>query len=351
MKILYLYAEVMGYTMATIKVLTTMNAEVHVVYRDKNNKTPYSPPILDNLHLYARSRYNVNSLINLANRLKPDITVVSGWQDKDYLVVCRHLRSKGKIVVSGFDGQWHGGLKQKIAGLLGTIDYFKRYYSHAWIAGAYQFEYARRLGFKKQEIIFDLLSADTSLFDRAYKESYTIKKKCYPHRFLFVGRLEAVKGLDILLSAWNILEDRQQRHDWELHLIGSGSSKSTLKSMAGVTVKDFMQPDDLANEIIGAGCFVLPSRAEPWGVVVHEFAAAGLPLIASNVVGATPSFLIDGFNGWIFKSTSAESLAKRMYSIISCSDKKLLKMGANSRQLSTRITAETSAYNLLSLLD
>ena len=49
--------------------------------------------------------------------------------------------------------------------------------------------------------------------------------------------------------------------------------------------EDFIQPENL-EKVKNAGCFVLPSLKDNWGVVVHEFAAAGLPLIISDGVGA-----------------------------------------------------------------
>ena len=47
-----------------------------------------------------------------------------------------------------------------------------------------------------------------------------------------------------------------------------------------------MQPEDLLAFMSTGKAFVLPSTFEPWGVAVHEFAAAGYPLILSDAVGA-----------------------------------------------------------------
>ncbi len=63
-----------------------------------------------------------------------------------------------------------------------------------------------------------------------------------------------------------------------------------------------MSQDVLIKEIQKSGCFILPSIFEPWAVVIHEFACAGLPIIATEVCGATPHFVINGFNGLSIKS-------------------------------------------------
>ena len=296
MKILYLYAEVMGYTMATIRELAERGNEVHVVH----------------------------------------------WDHKQ-------LRLDGRPVVVGFDDQWHGTLKQWLAIILGRVGNFSQFYSHAWVAGLYQFEYARRLGFEKKNIVYDLYSADLRLFNQAYHDSIENKQNHYPHRFLFVGRFEPVKGLDVLLQAWQQLGVKKD--DWVLHLIGNGSLKTQLEATAGVVLKDFMQPEQLMQEVANAGCFLLPSRGEPWGVVVHEFAAAGLPLIVSDVAGAASTFLISGLNGFSFKVNDPKALANRMHQIINKTDQELHAMAISSHALSQRITPETSAGNILSVAD
>jgi glycosyltransferase involved in cell wall biosynthesis len=349
MKILYLYAEVMGYTMATISALAERGAEVHVVHWDKQKHTPYQPTKLSNVYMYNRSELTTVDIQSLADKISPAATVVSGWMDKGYLTVARKLRVKGAHVVVGFDGQWYGNARQRVAAFLGAIGYFSRYFSHAWVAGPYQYEYARRLGFKKGNIVYDLYSADLNLFNKAYLDNLESKKNNYPHRFLFVGRLESIKGLYVLLQAWKILGE--DRLDWDLHLIGSGSLNSELKDVSGLVVKDFMQPENLMREVANAGCFILPSRKEPWGVVVHEFAASGLPLILSDVVGAAKTFLISGVNGFSFEANNPEALAMRMSQIINMPDPEIRDMAANSHRLSQRTTPETSAANLLSIIN
>jgi len=347
MKILFLHAEVMGYTMATINALINSGNDVHVIHWDHKKLTPYQPPSISNLHMYPRSQMNKSAITKIVNEISPTITVVSGWMDKDYLSVVKGLRAKKSKVVVGFDDQWHGTIRQRWAALLGAFGFFNKYFSHAWVSGSYQFEYARRLGFNKKNIIFDLYSADIELFQKAYEKNVNNKHANYPRRFLFVGRFESIKGLDILLEAWEIIS--RTNHNWELHLVGNGSMKERLMKISGIIVKDFMQPDELMSEVADAGCFVLPSQGEPWGVVIHEFAAAGLPIIASNVVGAASSFIIPGMNGVLFSVDDAKSLASKMLYIMELDNSDLARMGDISNALAKRITPESSAANLISI--
>ena len=333
--------------MATIRELAERGYEVHVVHWDHKKQTPYIAPDMTNVFMYKRSELSVMQIQKLASNIAPMLTVVSGWMDIGYMSVAKQLRLEGRSVVVGFDDQWNSKLRQWLAVLLGFFGYFSRYYTHAWVAGLYQFEYARRLGFDKKNIVCDLYSADLRLFNLAYIESKEKKQFRYPHRFLFVGRFEHVKGLDVLLQAWEKLGEKKD--DWELHLIGNGSLKAQFEATAGVVIKDFMQPEQLMKEVANAGCFLLPSRFEPWGVVVHEFATAGLPLLVSDVVGAANTFLISGLNGYSFKLDDSTDLTKRMRQIINMTDQALYEMAVSSHTLSKRITPETSAANLLSI--
>jgi len=238
-------------------------------------------------------------------------------------------------------------MRQKFASALAYFGFLSLFYSHAWITGSFQFEYARRLGFDRRSIVYDLYSADLQLFNDCYIDALNKKRKNYPTRFIFVGRLEPVKGIDTLLHAWKLLGPA--RGKWELYFIGNGSLKPVIEAVDGVVIKDFMQPETLVGELAAAGCCILPSLVEPWGVVVHEFAAAGLPLIVSDSVGAATSFMISGLNGFKFSTNDSFSLKNRMLKIIDMTDSELHLMANASHLLSQRITPETSASNLLSI--
>lgn len=347
MRILFLYSEVMGYTVATIRALSASGAEVHVVRWDRKRLTPYALPEIPGTFFYERSSLDFWSLRALTERINPAITVVSGWMDNAYTLLARHLKSLGRVVVVGLDNRWDGTFKQHLASFFSPTRIIEHFYSHAWVAGVEQFEYARRLGFRKQQIVFDMYSADLSLFRSVVEAGRERRRVAYPRRFLFVGRLDPIKGLDTLVQAWRLIEDR--RFGWELQLVGHGGLRDALRSVPGIIVTDFLQPQELVSEMANAGCFVLPSRDEHWGVVVHECAATGLPLILSDAVGAGSSFLIPGMNGYRFPAGDAVALADAMTKIMSRSVEDLLEMGSGSEALASRITPETSARNLLGI--
>jgi glycosyltransferase involved in cell wall biosynthesis len=261
-------------------------------------------------------------------------------------VAAKSLRKSGIPVVTGIDDIWWKTLRQKFASII--FPFFKNFFfSHAWVTGPYQYEFAKRLGFKNSEIIHNCYSADIEIFNAAYKKSVEKKKKHYPHRFLYAGRIEFVKGIDLLIQAWN--EIKELRKDWTLCIIGSGSLYHKIASFPDVIVLDFMQPETLAKEIENSGCYILPSRFEAWALVLHEFSAAGLPIICSDICGAAPVFLIPGYNGFIFKAQDINDLKQKMLKIINSSDDHLILMSENSHKAGQRISPEITAASFMSV--
>ena len=65
MKILYLYQEVMGYTVETLKALSKRNVDVHVIHWDHKKLTPYRIPEINNVKFYKRSSFDFREMKKL----------------------------------------------------------------------------------------------------------------------------------------------------------------------------------------------------------------------------------------------------------------------------------------------
>jgi glycosyltransferase involved in cell wall biosynthesis len=121
-----------------------------------------------------------------------------------------------------------------------------------------------------------------------------------------------------------------------------------LEEQTGIENRGFVQPDTLPSLMGEAGAFVLPSREEPWGVVVEEAAAAGLPLICSDACGSAVHLLKDRYNGFLVQSDRADHLARRLVTISMLSDEDRREMGARSHELSKQYTPARWADTLIS---
>lgn len=136
-----------------------------------------------------------------------------------------------------------------------------------------------------------------------------------PLRLLFVGRIEPIKGLEYLLAACEELE--RERIDFTLAIAGNGPSSYV---------------DELRQSILAAGLqerilwigsiprkklfsiysqyhlLIVPSINEPFGMVVLEAMASGLPVVAS-CVGGIPMMIEEGVTGLMVATANPRDLA------------------------------------------
>jgi len=144
----------------------------------------------------------------------------------------------------------------------------------------------------------------------------SVARKADPFVFLWAGRLERVKGIDLLLEAAKILADKSDR-PFVIRLAGKGSCRRELEKQAkklGVNERirflGRLSRDEILKEMQAANCFVLPSWYEAFGVVLIEAMATGLPVIATASGG--PDLLVTRDNGLLIDRGEPGSLAWAM---------------------------------------
>jgi glycosyltransferase involved in cell wall biosynthesis len=168
-----------------------------------------------------------------------------------------------------------------------------------------------------------------------------------PH-FLFVGRYVVEKGIDTLLEAYRSYRE-QVTDPWGLRCAGAGPLRELLKG-SGVDDLGFVQPDELPSIMAAAAAFVLPSRFEPWGVVAHEAAASGLPLILSDACGAGVHLLRPLHNGYSVAAGSVVELVRAMVAMHGLLPSQRRNFGHASWELSKQYTPERWAAVLTECL-
>jgi glycosyltransferase involved in cell wall biosynthesis len=164
---------------------------------------------------------------------------------------------------------------------------------------------------------------------------------------LVVARLVPEKGIEDLLTA-HALHRRRCAHPIDLTFVGIGPLASRLNGLPGVRSAGFLQPSDLRYEMATATGLVLVSREEPWGVAIHEGAAAGLPLIVSNVCGAIDTF-VDATNGWIVRPRDIQGIANALDELATVTPTRWELMSRSSRTKALQITPRTWTEALLGI--
>ncbi|MBX7240265.1 MAG: glycosyltransferase family 4 protein [Bacteroidia bacterium] len=350
MKAVFLCRRLAGYMFESIQYFSQKyNIQSIVLTTPADPNAPFDIQSTREVSVLSVNSKNEQEWIQYIQAFGPDVIYMAGWAVPLYKKIVKPYVSRIPVVM-GMDAQWLGTMKQ-IAGTFASSFYVKPYCNHVWVAGNRQYEFAKRLGFKNSQILTGFYTATTTMFQSKYKPETPPYSENNLKKLVFIGRFVSVKQPEMLIEAFEALNPEVKK-DWELVMIGAGEMKEKLKSVAGkqVRILDFMQPAALTVLLCQSHAFCLPSSYEPWGVVVHESACLGLPMILSDACGAATDFLIHGYNGFMFDHTSKASLVSALSQLFSLDEKALLEMRKNSFHLSSRITLDTWAGTLNSVL-
>jgi glycosyltransferase involved in cell wall biosynthesis len=173
-------------------------------------------------------------------------------------------------------------------------------------------------------------------------------------RAIFVGRLDAVKGVPLLIEAFAAV--REAHPEARLAVVGDGPARAALEAQAAAlgiaAATEFLgyrAQDEVADLLAGADLLVLPSFAEGLPVVLMEAMASGLPVIATRVAGVA-ELVEDGVSGLLVPPGDVESLAAALRRLLA--DPALgARMGAAGRaQVEAAFDSDAEAGWLVELL-
>ena len=106
-RVLFLYTELAPYFLACLERLVhEHDVEVQLVRWRVNKEAPFQLRFGERIHVHERGEYDDKELIRLCAGFRPDIAFASGWVDKGYLAVCRHLHRTGIPTVMCSDTAW-----------------------------------------------------------------------------------------------------------------------------------------------------------------------------------------------------------------------------------------------------
>jgi len=169
---------------------------------------------------------------------------------------------------------------------------------------------------------------------------------------LFVGRLEPLKGLDVLLRAVAALENLS---NVTLNVVGgdeNSKEKSRLQSLASrmkltqtVRFIGSVSQEELPLHYNAADVCVLPSHYESFGLAALEAAACGRPVVASEV-GGLPSIVRNGSTGFLVEPKHSDSMAERLCELLG-DDMLRSRMGSAARTHAETLGWDRSADALL----
>jgi glycosyltransferase involved in cell wall biosynthesis len=258
-------------------------------------------------------------------RFRPDAVAVGGWNQPAFWLALLHCCPR-RIPLLVWIESTERDARSESRVLAFARSLMIRGAAGAFVPGRASAAYARSLGVESIETAPNAI--DSAVFERAAVDR-SGRDGC---TFLYAGRLDREKGVDVLLQAFRDVPG-------ELVIVGSGSEEDRLRALAGERV--LMEPprdrDALVELYAAADVFVLPSRSEPWGMVLNEAAVAGLPLIATEESGAAHDLIEDGVNGFLVRAGDVDALRDRLRRL---AEDPLLRetAGRRSRELAGELT-------------
>lgn len=275
----------------------------------------------------------------------PDAILVYGWSFYSHLKILYTF--KGKIPVF-FRGDSH--LLNETA----TFS-FKKLFRHIALLWVYKYidkafyvgqankAYYLRHGLRPDQLVFAPHAIDNRRFEANQPENehhaqeWRAKLGIAAHEitFMFVGKLEAIKNVNLLISAFKKLVDVNTR----LILVGTGPDEPDLKKQAAgdrrILFLGFQNQDKMPMVYRMSDVLVLPSISETWGLSVNEAFACSRPAIVSDKVGCGQDLILHQQTGWIFNLHQENGLVEALNQALQQGSAGLSRMGQQAQKLIT----------------
>lgn len=214
----------------------------------------------------------------------PDIIFVCGWSRELPPYIASSKRLAHIPMVLEMDMPWEWRLRKFAARFLLRRRLSR--FSAVFVPGKSSASYARWLGFPKERIYEGRNCINIAKFTKC-----NLSHGEESSGFLFLGRRSGEKGLDILEKAYS--EYKRLGGNWCLDC------------------PEYIEPEHVPKVMREHVCLIVPSRWEPWGVVVLEAIAAGMKVIASDKVCARYDLPVDA----VFASGNCRQLSQVMLDI------------------------------------
>lgn len=341
MRMVICWLGVSGYLAASWRALSRrpgMALKIITFDRASASSAPFNSDVvagLDCTRLDEKYLHDSAHIASLVAEHKPDAVVICGWRSRAYTNLPMKPALASVKFAMGVDTPRRDTLRQRLARFkIGRlIDRLDR----VVVAGERAWQLMRYLGTPEFKLRRGMYGIDYE----AFRPLHTLRlahPEGWPRRFLYAGRYEKVKGVDILAAAYRNYR-RQVNDPWPMTCCGSGELVGTFAGVEGMEDLGFVQPADQPAIWQRAGAFVLASRFDPWPLVVVEACAAGLPVLCTEACGSAVELVRSHYNGMTVATgdpqamTAAMRWAHEKHSALST-------MGARSVELAAAYSAE-----------
>jgi glycosyltransferase involved in cell wall biosynthesis len=266
----------------------------------------------------------------LLKYLSYDEVILGGWDRLHYWAVL--LMPFKKIALSVESSIYDIGTESSFKKTLKKI--FLSRISRVYVSGLPHKQLLESLGFKRDIIVTKGVGIINYPIGIRSSELPNI-----PSKFLFVGRVEKIKGIDYLIDAF------KQLPDCTLSIVGEGDAVEMVKnSSSNVHYLGYMPNEKLISIYQSHDMFILPSLIEPWGLVVEEAIANKIPVMVSDKVGCSIDLVSDLGLGIIFKARDVEAIVTAINALRTGNKYGLLKTNVSNYSIMEKDILQVDAY-------
>jgi len=200
-----------------------------------------------------------------------------------------------------------------------------------------------KLDIKKNKLTVIPNGVDTSEFTITSRvdffDKYLNGKNDYK-KVVFVGRLDAQKGVEYLIRAVpNVIKKYHKVH---FFILGNGNLENMLKKLAAeldilnnITFMDMIPLEMMPEFYSSADIFCLPSIHEGFPLSIAEALSIGLVIVASATEGI-PEAIVENKNGFLAKPKNISQLSEKLIKALTLNDEKLKEIQNNNMLLARK---------------
>lgn len=249
--------------------------------------------ILNQLPFEKRNQFQSSfQLIKILKKIHFKKIILGGWDLIEFWIAWI-LINKSKLAIA-LESSIHESQTTGPKSWLKKI--FASKLSSAYVSGVFQQKLIEALNFNQAIIT----TGGVGLIQPPKKPDPKVEKtRQFRGRFLYLGRLSTEKNIELLVNLFT-----QEYKHYRLSLIGKGPLETWIrektKHVENIELLDHVPNAEIDRVFYTHDVLILPSQREPWGLVVEEALAYGVPVIVSDQVGCHPEIIAHQINGYVF---------------------------------------------------
>lgn len=296
----------------------------------------------------------ITGILRAIKDFKPDVVNLTGYYDIASWTVLLYCKFNSIKTILSNESTANDHARNRIKELIKAmiIKQFDGYFNF----GTSSENYILSLGVSKKKMLVKRNCVDNKALKQIYLQHLPSRNEqqnllqIASKNFIFVGRLIDYKNIFHFLEAFNSAQQKVNEN-WGVIILGDGELKGELQSFVNekniqhISFQDGVSWQQVPHYLALSDVLVLPSYSEPWGLVVNEAMACGLPVIVSEKCGCAVDLVINGKNGFTFTPNNLEQLTNILLKFMKM-EIDLKKMGYFSEKIIHEYSPENVALEM-----